>query len=90
MRSISILIKGKVQGVYFRQSTKETAQQLGITGTVKNQPDGSVYIQACGNEEKLQQFISWCKEGPSRAVVDQVIVEDIRLFSASNFKIVRD
>jgi acylphosphatase len=87
--SISIRVKGIVQGVYYRQRTKETALRSGITGEVKNLPDGDVYILATGTEEQLQEFIKWCNKGPETAVVSNIIVEKVPLKKFSTFKIVR-
>ncbi len=72
----SIQCVGKVQGVYFRASTKETAKTLGIRGWVKNQMDGSVLIHAEGEEEALDQLIGWCEKGPVYAEVKSVEVND--------------
>jgi acylphosphatase len=77
VQTVSILVTGKVQGVFYRQSTKEKALALGITGIVKNQPDGSVFIQATGDPGLLNQLIAWCRQGPSRAEVASVQVETI-------------
>lgn len=90
MKRISVRVRGKVQGVYYRASTVTKAQQLGVKGFVRNEPDGSVYLEAEGDEDKLNQLIAWCKIGPPRAHVDEVIVEnhaDLRNFG--NFEIVR-
>ncbi len=75
MQTIRLIIKGKVQGVYYRQSTREKAQQLGITGTVKNLADETVEILACGTPEQLQQLKEWCRQGPTRALVTDVLEE---------------
>ena len=77
LQTVSILVTGKVQGVYYRQSTKEEALRLGLTGVVKNQSDGSVFIQASGPAEQLNKLVAWCKQGPSRAQVTGVQVEFI-------------
>lgn len=75
-KTVSIRVWGKVQGVYFRQSAREKAIQLGITGTVQNEQDGSVYIIATGNSECLDELIEWCRQGPSQAKVTQIKVHD--------------
>ena len=67
-----ILVKGKVQGVYFRASAAKTATELGIRGHVENLPDGDVRIVAEGTAESLEKLIEWCKEGPPHAEVDSV------------------
>ncbi len=72
MLSLQIQVKGKVQGVYFRKSTQVQAQALGIQGFVRNEPDGSVYIEAEGHQESLDQFLAWCWKGPEHAQVKEV------------------
>jgi len=89
MRSVHLLVQGKVQGVFFRASAKEVADSLQLKGWVKNTPAGDVELQACGTEEKVQQFIDWCKKGPSRAVVNQVQVSDSENYSFDSFQVMR-
>lgn len=84
-----ILITGKVQGVFFRKYSCETAAAIGVTGFVKNQPDQSVYIVATGTDEQLEQFINWCWQGSPRSKVELVIPRDIRLQEFSSFSIDR-
>lgn len=69
---LNIQITGKVQGVYYRASAKQKADELGIKGFVRNQPDGSVYIEAEASPEVLEKFVQWCHQGSERAVVQQV------------------
>ena len=69
---VSLLISGRVQGVFFRLKTKEEAGKLGLTGWVKNNGDGSVEILAEGDKDKLDELIDWCKKGPQHAQVDKV------------------
>jgi len=59
-----IQINGRVQGVGFRWSAVREAKRKGITGFVKNMPDGSVYIEAEGSSKQLKDFYEWCKNGP--------------------------
>jgi len=80
--TVSITVKGKVQGVFFRQSTREKALTLGVTGLVRNEPDGSVYIIATGTQDQLDQLTAWCRRGPSRAVVTDV---EVKLLDTKNF-----
>lgn len=68
-------IKGKVQGVFFRASTRETAQKLGIRGWVRNLSDGTVETVAEGDSDALEKFIDWCKKGPESAVVTDVDID---------------
>lgn len=65
-------IKGRVQGVFFRASTKDTAERLGLKGWVKNLPDGTVEAVAEGNEDVIQEFINWCRRGPEHANVTDI------------------
>jgi acylphosphatase len=71
---LKIIVQGKVQGVFFRASTRDKARQLKVYGFVKNESDGSVYIEAEGDKEILDNFISWCKQGPENAQVENVEV----------------
>lgn len=68
-------IFGKVQGVFYRQSAQEMAKSLNLNGWVKNLPDASVLLEAEGEKARLEMFLAWCKQGPSRAKVDSVQVE---------------
>lgn len=65
-------VRGKVQGVFFRKSTEEKAKELGLKGWVRNESDGSVYLEAQGPEEEVRSLISWCHDGPPQAEVTQV------------------
>lgn len=77
MKSLSIRVGGKVQGVFFRASTKRMADQLGVSGIVRNEQDGSVYIEAEANVESLNQFVDWCRRGPSRAQVMTFVISHL-------------
>lgn len=68
-------IDGRVQGVFFRQSTKEKAQELQLRGWVRNEPDGTVAAVAEGPQEKVETLIEWCRQGPPAADVKSVDVE---------------
>jgi acylphosphatase len=89
IETLSIKVKGIVQGVFYRQRTKETALRSGITGEIKNLPDGDVHIYATGTPEQLQEFVKWCNKGPDTAVVSDVIIEKIPVKAFNSFKIVR-
>ena len=82
MKHIKATIIGRVQGVYFRASTKEAAQHLGICGFVKNQEDGSVRLEAQGEDQAIEKFCEWLKQGPPAARVEELIIE---AGSANNF-----
>ncbi len=72
-----VYIEGKVQGVYFRDSTREQALKLGITGWVRNLPDGRVEAVFQGEEDKLKKMLEWCWQGSPMSRVDDVYVEDM-------------
>ncbi len=67
-----VVVIGRVQGVFFRQTTKKKAQSLGLVGWVRNQPDGSVQLQATGPKGVVMQLIEWCRKGPATARVDEL------------------
>jgi acylphosphatase len=82
-----IHVRGHVQGVGFRWSAAHEAKNLGITGFVKNMPDGSVYIEAEGYREQLEQFVEWCRKGPGSGYVDSVDVDSDRATGYNDFKL---
>ncbi len=83
-----IKVAGKVQGVWFRDSTLKKAQELGVKGFVKNQPDGSVYIEAEGTKKSINEFVKWCHTGPPFAKVQSVETKDSEPANFDTFKIV--
>lgn len=85
-----IIVKGKVQGVYFRASTKEAADRLGVDGRVKNLPDGNVWIAAEGEEEVIEAFIAWCRQGPSMAQVSGLQLNEAPLQHYKGFEVVHE
>ena len=72
MTKIRLQIHGKVQGVFYRQSALEVAKILGLSGWIKNNPDGTVEAEAVGSPEATDKFKEWCQKGPARAVIDRV------------------
>jgi acylphosphatase len=66
------LVTGKVQGVFFRQSARREAQRLGVHGSARNLPDGSVEVWARGSMAALDALCAWLKQGPPQARVDAV------------------
>jgi acylphosphatase len=76
MKAVSLRIRGKVQGVYYRGSAQDEAQRLGLTGFARNEPDGTVAAFAQGEEAAVDEFIEWCRRGPSGAHVTGVDVRD--------------
>lgn len=88
LQTISITVSGKVQGVFFRQSTKDVANQLSIKGEVRNLSNGNVRVIATGTKEQLDKLIQWCKKGPPRAEVTGVDVQEVSLQTFHQFMIV--
>ncbi|MBK7397414.1 MAG: acylphosphatase [Myxococcales bacterium] len=74
MKQLHVLVRGRVQGVFFRASTQREARRLGLTGWVKNRSDGAVEMLAEGEETSLKQLQLWAERGPSAARVDDVQV----------------
>jgi len=72
MERLIARIRGKVQGVWFRNSAREQARNLGVNGWVANRPDGSVEICAEGPRPKLERLLAWCHQGPPAAKVQLV------------------
>lgn len=70
-----ILVKGRVQGVFFRASTKDKAEELNLSGFVQNEPNGDVYLEAQG--EQVDELINWIKSGASEmARVDEAVISE--------------
>lgn len=82
-----ITVSGKVQGVFFRASTQQRAQELGLVGWVKNEINGSVSIHVEGEEVAVAALLEWCSQGPPQARVTQVEVEDTTIKKCSGFAI---
>lgn len=84
-----LLIKGKVQGVFFRASALEMAEKLGLVGWVQNTSEGYVEATITGTVEAVDAFTRWCWEGPSRAKVTSVEVREEATTPFSSFRILR-
>lgn len=69
---VRLIIEGRVQGVWFRDSTRREALALGVSGWVRNRRDGSVEALAEGLEDQVQKLVSWCHHGPPHANVSRV------------------
>ncbi len=85
MQHLNIRVEGKVQGVWFRANTKRVAEELGVKGYVMNKPDGSVFIEAEAEEEVLEEFLAWVKQGPPAAEVQNVLLSEGELQNFSEF-----
>lgn len=69
---VRLIVKGRVQGVWFRDSTRQKANELGVYGWVKNRRDGDVEVVAEGDEQVVSELTAWCRQGPPNAVVTGV------------------
>jgi acylphosphatase len=83
----SIRVKGLVQGVGFRYATLREAGRRGVTGTVRNEDDGGVAIEAEGERAALNQFKKWCEGGPAGAVVQTFTCQEKPLVGFTSFEI---
>lgn len=72
---VHLVVSGRVQGVFFRQSTADTARRLGLRGWVRNLPDGRVEAEAEGDRAAVEALVEWCRHGPPAARVDDLEVE---------------
>lgn len=71
------VVRGRVQGVWYRASCRRRAVELGLTGWARNLPDGGVEVVACGPEPAVSQLLAWCHDGPPAADVQRVDVETV-------------
>jgi acylphosphatase len=89
LKTVSIFVTGKVQGVWYRKYTVDKATELGITGYVKNRPDNSVYILATGTREQLDALAQWCYTGSPKSNVEHVEVKEEELKVMEGFRVGR-
>lgn len=87
MKHLNIKIFGRVQGVGFRFNTRKRASDLGLKGFVKNESDGSVYVEVEGGAENLENFTEWCKQGPTFAKVKRIEKNEGDIKDFDDFKI---
>ena len=76
MKTLHLLIQGRVQGVWFRESMRREAKRLGVTGWVRNTPDGAVEAVAQGPDEAVDALIAWAHVGPPMARVQRITQTD--------------
>lgn len=81
---VHVVISGRVQGVLFRASTRDKAQQLGLTGWVKNTSEGNVEAVFEGEEKLINEMLEWCHHGPPSAEVENVEVKKQKLIDDFN------
>lgn len=83
-----VVVSGHVQGVFFRDSTRREANRLGVTGWVRNRPDGRVEAWFEGPPDAVERMVRWCSEGPRHASVDDVRGSEARPEGHTRFSIV--
>lgn len=89
MKTVEIKVYGKVQGVWFRASTKEQAEKYGLNGYVMNMEDGSVLAIVSGETEAVDRLVEWCHSGPSQARVSELKVRELPMEAFEGFEIRR-
>ena len=90
MKRVHLIISGRVQGVFYRYSTKQKAEQLGIKGWVRNLSNGNVEALLEGDEKNINEMISWCKKGPEHSDVTNIeLISEKPINEFEDFKILR-
>jgi acylphosphatase len=84
-KRLVIHVEGLVQGVNFRQAARREAERLGIAGFARNEPDGSVTVEAEGDSDALELFVAWCRSGPTIARVDRIDMAEAPLVGYEGF-----
>ena len=84
---VRAVVSGRVQGVWFRESCRRRAADLGVAGTVRNRPDGRVEIEVEGARDRVDALLRWAHDGPPRAVVTGVEIEDLVPTGESGFAV---
>ena len=82
-----VVVSGRVQGVFFRDSCERLATGLGVSGWVRNRPDGTVEVVAEGERGAVEELLAWCRHGPPRARVDRVEVTDEPVAAERGFQV---
>jgi acylphosphatase len=84
---VRVIVTGRVQGVWFRDSCREQARREGVSGFARNRADGAVEVELEGPEPAVERVIAWCRVGPARARIDAVGVERITPVGEAGFRI---
>ena len=82
-----VIVRGRVQGVFFRDTCEQVAGGLGVRGWVRNRSDGAVEVVAEGSRETVDELLAWCREGPPRARVDRLELTDEPLAGERGFRV---
>lgn len=86
-KAMHCYVSGRVQGVFFRMATQEQANLFGVTGWVRNLPDGRVEVMACGDDNQLRKMKDWLRRGPDMANVLDLECEDAEYIEYETFSI---
>jgi acylphosphatase len=89
MPTVHLIIKGRVQGVFFRATAKDIADETGVKGWIKNTEEGDVEAMISGSNAQVEKFIEWCRVGPKRAVVTDVVVTNKEEENFDAFQVIR-
>ena len=84
---LNIKISGRVQGVFFRDTAKKRADELGLKGFIRNESGGTVYVEVEGGESAIGEFVKWCRRGSASAKVEKVEVKDGDFGNFSDFSV---
>lgn len=76
MKRIKVVFKGKVQGVFFRDNTKQKADELNVKGYIRNMENGNVEAVFVGESKAIEEILEYCSKGPGLAKIEETIVED--------------
>ena len=87
MKRALVVVRGSVQGVFFRAETRDRARSLGLAGSVRNARDGSVEAAFEGDDERVESMIEWCRRGPAGATVAKVEVAWVEPEGEEDFSI---
>lgn len=89
MKTVHILISGKVQGVFFRETARKIAEGLNIKGWIKNTKDEKVEAVITGEKEAIDDFVNWCRVGPERSKVKDIIISEREKSNFEKFEVIR-
>ena len=88
MKRAHVFVSGRVQGVWFRASTRDKAEELSLNGWVRNLPDGRVEAVFEGDDRAVEEMVEWCRHGPTMARVDTVDIEYEKPQGERSFRII--
>ena len=86
-KAVDVRVRGRVQGVSFRMYAEQRAAELGVAGWVRNEPDGSVAVQVEGDEDAVDAFVDWCRQGPPHARVEGVDADPVPVTGVTTFRV---